>query len=124
MPSSVLDRAGLFARTMAHLHPVQVLFRPVHMARTQVLSRFHAVAARVAGHQKARWANPLIGLTGSLPQELPGVALELERARHALAGELEFVGTRLRIAPPHTDFLAKETPKLVRYQLNYLGIAR
>lgn len=121
---SPVARAGRLLRTVARLHPAQLAFRPLHVARTALLGRVPLAARLLAGNPAARPGPRLVVLQGSLPEGLPGLAVELARARRALGGELELVGHRLPLRPPETDFVAPEDPKLVRYQLNYLDIAR
>ena len=122
-PASPWQRATLLARTVSHLHPAQLVFRPVHIARSQLLTRSSVLAAMVAGRAEGRLGPPLLRLEGLIPPDLPGVAGELQRARRALAGEQLLVGQVVPLAPPATPFDV-DRPKLVLYQQAYLGVAR
>jgi uncharacterized heparinase superfamily protein len=122
--ASLLQRGALYARTLTHLHPMQVAFRPLHVVRTQALKRLRPLAAVVAGHPVASIRGPVLALEGNLSPSLVGVDAELLRAREALAGGVTLVGQRVTISPPQTDFVLAQAPKLVRYQLNYLGTVR
>lgn len=126
MPSDAtsVSRALLLARTLRHLHPMQVAFRPLHVVRTRLLAASPRLASLVAGHPAVRAGPPLLALQGSIPPALPGVALERSIALRALAGEVELVGRTLPIAAQGTDWNAAGQPKLVRYQLTYLGVVR
>ena len=121
---SSISRVGRLARTVARLHPAQVVFRPIHLARTALLSRSSMAAGLLAGTPAVRAGAKIVTLEGSLESSLPGVAPELAVAERALAGKVELVGRTLPLRPPQTDFLAPEEPRLVRYQLGYLGVAR
>jgi hypothetical protein len=119
----LLARGALYARTLAHLHPAQIAFRPLNVARSRLLSASPRLAALAAGDSAATLGSPLLALSGTIPTELPGMAPELERATRALNGEQRLVGQTLRFDPPRTDF-SPAAPKLVVYQQAYLGIAR
>jgi hypothetical protein len=114
---SLLSRGRLYARTLAHLHPMQLAFRPLHMLRTTVLRSSPLVARVVAGDAEAKPGPPLLAFSGSLPGELIGLEPELARAREALLGSGVFVGRAIPLTPPTTDFRLEHEPKLIRYQL-------
>ncbi len=123
-PMSVPERFRRLARTVIRLHPAQILFRPVHVARTRVLSRWPTAAQLLAGSPTVQPAGRILSFDGSLSLALPGIGPEIERADRALEGHVELVGCRIPVRPPRTDFLAPDVPKLIRYQLNYLGVVR
>lgn len=120
---SLWGRGALYARTLAHLHPAQLLFRPVHVARSALLSRSPALAARLAGDTTPGLGAPLLALDGAIPGGVSGLDSELTRARRALQGSQLLVGVSVPLAPPATAFEA-QLPKLVLYQQAYLGVAR
>ncbi len=121
---SLFSTTRRLVRTVAKLHPAQVAMRPVHVARTALLGNVPWLAEAVAGETAPAPGPALVALEGPLDASLIGVAEELARASAALAGEVMIVGRRIPIRPPETDFIAPEDPKLVRYQVNYLGIVR
>lgn len=121
---TIWNRTGRLARTLSHLHPMQVAFRPVHVARTRLLSKFPALARRVAGDPDVHPGPKLLSIEGDLPAGVAGLSRELERASMALSGRIELVGRPITLQPPGTDFGAPEDPKLVRYQLGYLEAVR
>lgn len=120
-----IERALLLARTAARLHPLQIAFRPVHQLRTAALSRSGLLSRALAGDPAASFARPILALgSRSLTSNLPGVSTELQRARDALTGHVEILGQPVDLHPPVTRFHPEGSPKLLRYQLNYLGICR
>lgn len=119
-----LARAVLLARTVSHLHPAQLLFRPWHVARTALLARAAPVARLLAGPRSAGLGPPILLLRGDLPPGLPGLASELALARAALAGTVTLAGHAVAIDPPRSDFALLDRPKLVRYQRGYLAPVR
>src|SRR4051812_27407242 len=120
----LLFRSRRVVRTLARLHPMQVAFRPVHETRMALLRRSSRLAAILAGSSPGTLGPPLLNLRDSLSQHLVGIEPELARARSAIDGTARLVGRSLRLNPPLTDFSASSEPKLVRYQLAYLGAVR
>jgi hypothetical protein len=119
-----LARAALLARTVSHLHPAQLLFRPLHVVRTALLSRAPPLARLLAGPAQADLGPPLLLLRGNLPAQAPGIAGELALARAALEGAVTLAGHVVAVDPPTSDFALCDLPKLVRYQRGYLAPVR
>jgi len=123
--SGLPGRLGLLARTVSHLSPVQLAFRPLHVARTQLLARVTPLARLLGSAPAPALGPPLLALTGDLPPDGgAGHLRELGLARDALDRRVEHVGRTLALVPPRTGFTLADQPKLVRYQRNYLGIIR
>lgn len=121
--AGLLSRGALLARTVRNLHPAQLAFRPLHIARTRLLSSSTQAAEFVAGAPRVIGPRTILSSTGPFQVDLPGIAIELQRARQALLGSQLLVGESVPLLPPQTDFDAP-LPKLVLYQQAYLGIVR
>lgn len=88
---SLLQSAGRVARTVANLHPAQLAFAPLQVARSLVLAHVPQAAEALRADRPAVFLHRLYR-PDDLSPNLVGLDAELERATLALSGRLELLG--------------------------------
>lgn len=119
------DVAGLFARTVAHLHPAQLAFAPVHAARALLFARLPAASSALAATRPARWTHRLFVLKDTqLDPKLVGLRAELERAERALDGRLILVGKTFPFSSRNERLEPSRSARIFRLEWAALDVVR